>query len=177
MLFTPLEIKRNYARTYKFLTGFTLLELMLVAVIILALVTISIPLFKRTYEDLRLTSSAKEIAAIMQFCRERAVFERRTFVLNIDTDKMSYQIFTEDEDKKEPLPLKSRWGRIFRIPDGIDVEVDEERIDFLPDGSTTPALIYLTNKEGKAFTISIEQGTGLVSVYDYKKIPRSLSSE
>lgn len=157
--------------------GFTLLELMLVAVIMLVLVTISTPLFKRTYEDLRLTSSAKEIASVMRFCRERAIFERKTFILNIDTEKKTYQVFAEDEDNEEPLPLKSRWGRIFRIPDGIDVEVDVKEIDFFPDGSTTPVSIYLTNKEGKAFTILIERDTGFVRVYDYKKIPRSLSSE
>lgn len=157
--------------------GFTLLELTLVAVIILALVTISAPLFKRTYEDLRLTSSVKEIACVMQFCRERAVFERRNFRLNVNPDKKTYQVLAEDEDKGKLLPLRSRWGRVFRIPDSIDVEADKDTVDFFPNGTTTPILLYLTNKEGQVFTILIEQDIGLVRVYDYKKIPRSLSSE
>lgn len=149
--------------------GFTLLELMLVAVIILALVTVSTPLLKKTYEDLRFTSCAKEAAAVMRFCRERAIFERRIFRINIDSDNKTYQVLAEDEDKHKLAPLRSRWGRIFRLPDAINVEADEKEIDFFPDGTTTPTLVYLTNKEGEAFTISIEPETGFVRVYDYKK--------
>ena len=149
--------------------GFTLLELMLVAVIILALVTVSTPLFKKTYEDLRLTSCAKEAAAVMRFCRERAIFERRIFRINIDSDKKTYQALAEEEDKQELVPLKSRWGRIFRLPDAIDVKAGEKEIDFFPDGTTTPALVYFTNKKGEGLTVSIEPDTGFVRVHDYKK--------
>lgn len=149
--------------------GFTLLELTLVAVIILILVCISVPLFKRTYQDLRLTSSAKEIASVMQFCRERAVFERKNFRFKVDPDKKAYQLFAEDEDKGKFLPLRSRWGRAFKIPDGIDIETDQDTVDFFPDGTASPASLYLTNKESQVFTILIEQDTGLVRVYDYKK--------
>lgn len=156
-------------RSTQYEFGFTLLELMLVAVIILILVSVSTPLFKRTYEDLRLTSSAKEISSVMQFCQERAVFERKNFRFNVNPDKKTYQLLAKDEEKGEFQPLRSRWGRAFKIPDGIDIEADQDTVDFFPDGTATPASLYLTNKEGQVFTILTEQETGLVRVYDYKK--------
>lgn len=147
--------------------AFTLLELMLVAAIILALVALSTPLFRRTYEDLKLTTSAKNIAYMANFCRERAVFERRDYRLIIDIDNNMYQISVEDEEDNTFKPLKERWGRSFRIPNGIEVKADRAIIDFLPDGNTNSVVIYLTNKENKTIAVSIEAGTGSIKVYDY----------
>jgi len=149
--------------------GFTLLELMLVAVIILCLVALSTPLFKSTYDDIRLTSTSKEIAAILNFCRERAIFERRDYRFRIDPKERSYRILAEDQEENGFKPLKGRWGRIFRIPEMIGLEADTEEILFSPDGSTTPAMIYLSNSENRTCTITTEGSTGLIKVYDYKK--------
>jgi type II secretory pathway pseudopilin PulG len=151
------------------ISGMTLVELMLVAAIILALVTISTPLFRRTYEDLKLSSSARGIANLIQFCQESSIMERKRFRLEIDRDKKSYRILVEDEEKREFSPLGSRWGRTFKIPADIEIETEIEELDFYPNGRVTPGLVYLTNKAGKSYTLSIEQNTGLVSVYDYKK--------
>ena len=149
--------------------GFTLLELMLVSVIVLAMVAVSTPLFKRTYEDLKLTSSAKEMAALIHFCRERAVFERRHYLFSLDTDKKTYRALVEDEEREEFLPLKSRWGRIFKLADDIAIETDVERIEFSAGGRPTPAVIYLTNNKDVTHTILVEKNTGRIRVYDYKK--------
>ncbi|NQT95822.1 MAG: prepilin-type N-terminal cleavage/methylation domain-containing protein [Candidatus Omnitrophica bacterium] len=152
-------------------SGFTLLELLLVAVIILALVTISTPLFKRTYEDLRLTSSAKDISVIMQFCRERAIFERIPYRFLLNIDKKNYKILRQEEDEDDFEAIQGRWGKTFKISEAIEIEADEEAIDFLPDGNITPALIYLTNRDEVTHTVSTESATGLIKVYDYKFEP------
>ncbi|NQT90167.1 MAG: prepilin-type N-terminal cleavage/methylation domain-containing protein [Candidatus Omnitrophica bacterium] len=159
-----LSVRPNLERA-----GFTLIELVLVAAIILVLTAVSTPLFKRTYEDLRLTSSAKELAAVMRFCHERAVFERRPFRLIIDETKRRYQVFSEDEGRNKFIPLKSRWGRSFRIPDDISIETEADEIDFSPNGNITAAPVYVSNKQGKTFTIVTERSTGFVRVYDSKK--------
>ncbi|MFH1867807.1 MAG: prepilin-type N-terminal cleavage/methylation domain-containing protein [Candidatus Omnitrophota bacterium] len=148
--------------------GFTLLELMLVSVIILAMVAISTPLFRRTYEDLKLTTTVKDISMLMQFCREKAVFERRPYRISLDINQKTYQALVEEDDE-EFKPLKSRWGRLFRIPGGIDIETSLEKIDFSPSGKPTPAVVYLTNNKNVTHTIFIESNTGRIRVYDYKK--------
>ena len=140
---------------------------MLVAAIIFALVALSTPLFKRTYEDLRLTTSAKNIAYMALFCRERAVFERRDYRLIIDIDNNLYRISVKDEEDNTFKPLRERWGRPFSIPDGIEVKADKRIIDFPPDGDTDSVIIYFTNKENKTIAVSIKAGTGSIKVYDY----------
>jgi prepilin-type N-terminal cleavage/methylation domain-containing protein len=149
--------------------GFTLLELMLVAIIVSALVLISSPLFKRTYEELRLTSLSKEIVQMFELCRERAIFERRPYKFKFGRDKRSYRILAEDEEDAKFKPLESRWGRAFKIPDGITVKTEKEEIIFLADGKATDLRIYLTNRENKTCTVSIESETGAIGLYDYKK--------
>ena len=149
--------------------GFTLLELLLVTIIILALVSISTPLFRNTYEDLKLTSTARDMASIIRLCYEKAVFERQPYRLKIDTDNNSYRIFTESEEDGEFKPLRDRWGRTFRTGNSIVISTEQEDIDFSPGGYTSSSYIYLTNREGNVATISIEANTGSAKIYDYKK--------
>jgi len=159
--------RRSKAKDLRPRYAFTLLELMLVAAIILALVLLSTPIFRRTYEDLQLTTSAKNIAYMANFCRERAVFERIDYRLNIDTDNNVYQISVRNEEDNTFKPLKEKWGRSFRIPNGIEVKTDKEAIDFSPEGDTNSFTIYLTNKENKTIVVSIKAGTGSIRIYDY----------
>ncbi len=147
--------------------AFTLLELMLVAAIILALVALSTPIFRRTYEDLKLTTSAKNIAYMANFCLERAVFERTDYRLVIDIENRFYRAFVKDEEDKTFKPLRERWGRSFRIPSGIEIKTGNSVIDFSPDGDMDSANIYLVGKDNKTIVISIEAGTGLIKAYDY----------
>ena len=153
------DFRSNYA--------FTLLELMLVTAIILVLVALSTPIFRRTYEDLKLATSAKNIAYMANFCLERAVFERIDYRLVIDTENRSYRIFIKNEEKNTFKPLKERWGRSFRIPRGIEIKAGDGIIDFSPDGDMNSVIIYLIGKENKTIVVSIEAGTGLIKVYDY----------
>jgi len=151
--------------------GLTLLELLLVTVIILALVTISTPLFKRTFEDLRLTSCTKDMAEIMRFCQERAVFERTPYRISIDIANKGYKIYLYSDDDEEFRSIKGRWGKRFRVPDSIEIETEQESIDFSPDGTLTSTLIYLTNREEKIHTISTEGRSSFIKVYDYEFDP------
>jgi len=153
----------------KRLSGFTLIELMLVTVIILALVSLSTPLFKRTFEDIKLETSAREMASVINFLHERAVFERTPYRLEIDTENSSYQALKKGEEENRFEALKERWGRVFKVPSGIEIESETDTIDFLPNGIATSALINLTNRDEKTKTISLKANTGSVSVYDNNK--------
>ena len=161
--------RRPKIENLKLECAFTILELMLVTAIILALVALSTPIFKRTYEDLKLTTSAKNIASMANFCLERAVFERIDYRLVIDLDNNLYRAFVKNEEDDTFAPLKEKWGRSFRIPNGIEIKADKKVIDFLPDGDMNSVTIYLTNKESKTIVVSIEAGTGVIKVYDYIK--------
>jgi Tfp pilus assembly protein FimT len=148
--------------------GFTLLELTLVTILILALVTISAPIFKRTYEDLKLTSAVNDITSIVQFCRQSSIFQRKDYRLALDPSQNSYHILA-DYKEEGFLPIRGRWGRAFKFSGPVSIQAEEEYVDFFPDGSSSGAVIYILNKDAKLYRIEIAKSTGFVKTYDYKK--------
>ena len=153
----------------KFVMGFTLIELMLVAVIILALVSISSPLFRRSFDDLKLSSTSRELVSILRLARERAVFERSYYRLYIDSDDNFYRMYTSSDSKDDFIILKERWGRKFKISKNITIDTEIDYIDFSPDGKSTGGIIYLENLNNNFNTIIVEESIGSIQLYDYKK--------
>ena len=147
--------------------AFTLIELMLVTVIIVVLVILSTPLFTRTYEDLKLTTAAREMAAVIRFCHERAIFEKRHYRLVINLKEGYYRVYIENPEGEGMVPLRGRWGRRFRLPVSAKFETEIERIDCLPDGYMTQSSIRINTAKGNSRTILTEEATGLVKVYDH----------
>jgi prepilin-type N-terminal cleavage/methylation domain-containing protein len=147
-------------------SGFTLIEVTLVSVIILILITLSMPIFRRTYEDLRISSSAKDIAQMINFARERAVFERINYRFIIDDTANTYQVLAQYEERGEFTPLKDRWGRINRVPEDIGIKSDIKSIDFSPSGISGGAVIYLTSGKGKTYSITLDGKRGTAKVDD-----------
>jgi len=145
--------------------AFTLIEVTLVSVIILILITLSMPLFRRTYEDLKITSCAKDISQIIHFSRERAIFERRNYRIIIDTESNTYQILVHDEEGDGFKPLADRWGRMFHIPKDIEISTDKKQIDFLPGGVSDSAVICII-RENRTYSIILDGSTGSIKVDD-----------
>ena len=149
--------------------AFTLIELMLVVLIILALVSISSPLFRRSFDDLKLSSTARELVSILRLSRERAVFERSYYRLYINSDDNFYKMYTSSDGKEDFITLKERWGRKFKISKNITVDTEIDYIDFFPDGKSSGGIIYLENSNNNFNTIIVEESIGSIQLYDYKK--------
>jgi Tfp pilus assembly protein FimT len=149
--------------------GFTLIEVTLVSVIILILITVSMPIFRRTYEDLKISSSANNIAHMINFARQRAIFERINYRFIIDDTNNTYQILAQYEDSPKFEPLKDRWGRISRVPQGIEIHTDIKSIDFSPSGISGHASIYLVSNQGKTYSVILDGKRGIVEVDDDQK--------
>jgi prepilin-type N-terminal cleavage/methylation domain-containing protein len=149
--------------------GFTLLELIIVSVIILILITVSVPLYRRTYEGLKTTFYVKDITRMMNFCRERAVFERRHYRFVIDQEDNTYRILAEDEESGRFKPSEDRWGRVFKVPEDISIISAQQEINFMPSGVSDSAVIHITSKENKTHSISLDGSTGSIKYYDKTK--------
>jgi Tfp pilus assembly protein FimT len=145
-------------------TGFTLLEVTLVSVITLILITLSMPIFRRTYEDLEISSSAKNIAQMINFARQRAVFERINYRFIIDDTDNTYKVLAQYEERGEFKPLQDRWGRINSVPQNIDIKAEIKSIDFSPSGISGHSIIYLTNSRGKTYSITLDGKRGTVKI-------------
>jgi Tfp pilus assembly protein FimT len=139
---------------------------MLVAVIVLVLVALSTPLFRKTYEDLSFTAYAKNIFQTLYYCRERSIFERKAYAIIIDNEKNTYNIFVENQDSGEFEISADSRRRVLNIPEGIEIETDRENISFRPDGYMDSAIITITDKNNRIQRILLDSKTGSVTMND-----------
>ena len=159
--FTPLEIK---LRRQKFLTGYTLIELILLAIIIVTLVGISAPQFRNTFSDLQLKDASFNLSSLISFTQERAIVEGVPFKLVLDADKARY--YLEKADPKNPakyVMLEEKTGRVFTLPRDIKLKTDKKEVIFYPDGHSDKAVIYFVGKN-KSLKISLKGNLGYVKI-------------
>jgi prepilin-type N-terminal cleavage/methylation domain-containing protein len=147
-------------------SGFTLLETLLVSSIILVLITLSTPVFKRTYEGLKATACAQDIVRVINFSRERAIFEKTKYKVALDFEHNTYQILAYDDDAEGYRPLKDRWKTVFKAPDGVKIQADSGYIEFLPSGVSNSVFIDVAGKDGKAYSIMLNGSTGKTKIHE-----------
>lgn len=152
--------------------GFTFIELMLVAIIIGIIISISTPLFRTTFNTIQLENLSSNLAKLIRYSRERAIVERLRYRLVFNDSRKKYWL----EVEKEPLNstgefdrLKSRWGKVHSIPEGISLEAEKKQINFYPDGRVSEITLYLTNEKGITYTLITERTLGRVQVFNYRK--------
>jgi prepilin-type N-terminal cleavage/methylation domain-containing protein len=160
-------LHKNIAYKYPAKKGFTLIELMLVSVIILVLAALSTPLFRKTYEDLRFTAYAKDMFYTIYFCRERSIFERKTYAMVIDDEKNTYNVFFQNQDSGEFEILRDRGRSVLQIPEGVDIKTDVVKIFFSPNGYMDSAIITISDKKNRIQQILLDGKAGSVIMSDY----------
>lgn len=158
-------------------TGFTLIELLIVSVIILALVSFSTPLFRKSFTDLELKESVSNISRLMGLAQQRAIIERRSYRLLFDFEGMWYRLSRLEGTGRNIkfVDVPDSFGRPFKIPQGVDAKGNIKEIVFYPDGSCSAPgperdviELELTNKNGLVMVISVIEATGNVVVTQKK---------
>lgn len=149
--------------------GFTFIELVLVAVIILVAAGLSVPLFRKSFSSLHLKTTCQDLVRLMRYVQTKSIVERRVCRVNFDLEKAFFWPTVQDETSRgEYKEIKGRWGKAVKIPNGILVESDIEDnasfISFYPDGSSTKAEIKLHDKKGKTFIITTQRTIGYAEV-------------
>ena len=155
--------------------GFTLIELLIVSVIILALVSFSTPLFRKTFTDLELKEAVSNISKLMGLAQQRAIIERYRYRLLFDFEGRQYRLSRIEGEGQNIKALKDSFGRPFKIPQSVDVKGNTKEIVFYPDGSCgSPGAerdvieLELTNKNENTMTISVIEATGNVVITQKK---------
>ena len=144
--------------------GYTLIELVLTTLIILVLIGLSTPMLKRTYTDLRVNLQAKDMAGLTNLARERAVLTRIPHAIALYVDKDAYGMLIEDEDSGKFIPLADRWGKRFKLHDGLSLSSDKEDVRFFADGTSSGAKITIEDVSGTKAGINIDKRTGEITV-------------
>lgn len=166
--------------------GFTLIELVIVAAIILLMVSVSTPLFRNTFRDLEFRDAAYNIGKVIQYAQQRAIIEEKRYKLKFDFDKRAYRLFVEGEKKVEAEPPQEggiaaeeaafawekstgKFGSYFYLPEDVTLKGEKEEIIFLPNGRCDIISLYLVNKENKIFKIDTNGRAGYVKVVETKE--------
>ncbi len=124
----PLEMKS--------LTGFTLIELTLVTLLILVLAGLSAPLFKKTLSDLSAKNISFDICKLANYAQEMAVLERVNYKIALDFKNGKYQLLKFFSSVLPPAYKKvtGRFGRLFGLPQGLKLSGSKNGAIFYPDG-------------------------------------------
>jgi len=143
-------IRRNNA-------AFTLIELVLVTAIILIIIGLSIPLFKRTFSDLTIKDLAFNIFKLTYYAREKAIFQKENFKISFDFPNGKYRLLEMDNSIEPPVYKKSagKYGSGFALPKGMFFKGPRNEIIFYPDGRCDDADIDILDEKGAGYTVLI----------------------
>jgi type II secretion system protein H len=143
--------------------GFTLIEILLVIVIIGVLVSMAVPNFSKEYARFQLNAAANDLLTISRWAQAMAIGQGRVYALSFSDEKRSYRLLRASMDDQGSFePLKNTIGKMHKIPEGIDLDVDNKNIEFHPDGTIDAATIQLNSSRHKV-TLSSSAIRGMMA--------------
>jgi prepilin-type N-terminal cleavage/methylation domain-containing protein len=142
-------------------SGFTILELILVLVIITMVLAVSYPSLSRGSNALRLRATGRDILNTFRFAREKAITEQIGMKVAVDREKQKL-ILTDYLGDGARTYIMPRDVRIQRIAlGGNEIVTDIGMIvRFLPNGSCDSAEVLLQNEKGAWLRVVTDPMTG-----------------
>ncbi len=141
-------------------SGFSLLELIMVVVVIALVLAVTYPSLSRGNATLHLRTSARDVLNVMRYAREKAITEQ--VEMRVVAERESRTITMTDGygdgGRRYVLPLDIQIARLAlggqEIPEGPLV------IRFLPNGSSVTAELVLASDKGGSLRIVTDPVTG-----------------
>ena len=133
-------------------TGFTLIEILLVIVLVSIFVGLVIPRIGILFFDYEFHSTVSRIEKVIQFASYDAVINKTLYRLSIDRHEKSFCLYQKKahDDQKEFENVPGKVGSVLVLPENIELShVTTDTIYFFPDGSSTNATFSLTHKNEK----------------------------
>ena len=152
-------------------SGFTLIELTLVTFLILTLVGLSVPLFRKTFSDLSAKDTSFSISKLINYAQEMAVLEKKSYKINFDFKKGTYQLFEIDALKKPPAYKKAqgRFGKLLRTPQGVSLKGKKSGMVFYPDGHCDELKVDIMVKDA-GYSVIVKRFGNMVEINPVREI-------
>lgn len=148
-------------------SGFTLLELLVVVLIISISLGLTTPIFRKTFSNVQLTSIGSEVLSLMRYARERAIVEKTILRFNLSKDGKVFWLTKKRTDEEIFGKLNGKFGREFVLPRDLKIESKIEAVDFYPDGEINESVIEISNSEGKTITV-VTKANGRIAIEEEK---------
>lgn len=159
----------NKSKRHQLVWGFTFIELILTSLIILVIVGLSAPIFRKTFHDLRVNLQTKDLASLMNLAREKSIMTRISHSIIVYEDENVYRMAMYDIDAKKLKAVSGKWGKRFTLSNDINLKSSKDEIKFFADGSSNGAVLSLIDSDGLKTQIKIDAGTGEIIVIDAKE--------
>lgn len=146
----------------------TFIELLIVIVIIGILVGISIPQFRKTFDNFELENFVKDIYYLSRYLQASAISQAKIHYLNIARAEGKFWATYKVED--EFKNIEGRFGKIYMAPKGVIISIDQahqpekEGIYFYPDGSIDEIKIDFENRHNHKVSLIIQGAVGDIKI-------------
>jgi type II secretion system protein H len=138
-------------------TGFTLLELILVMVIVAIVAALAAPKLQSWRQGGKLRDSADEFVAATKFARTRAVSSGYVCVVAIDKQSGTFSV--KQQSGQKYTDVEGEFGAANPVVEGGSIQAIDagktpiDMIMFYPTGRVQPASVKITADDGESVTI------------------------
>jgi general secretion pathway protein H len=173
------------------ISGFTLIELIIVLVLLSVATALVVPRLAGSLDRMNAESTARRISSALRFARSHAVTEKIPYmaIFDMDTNRLSVMAYPEpdetDSDEADPDDADSddaeiggpQGPRVYILSDGVHlregVPLDGEAVTtgafvmgFFPGGGTTGGEVILNDDKDRIFSVALDRITGSVQIYE-----------
>ncbi len=135
--------------TRRLQSGFTLLEMAVVTVLVTVILSITVPKIEQFLDYYRLNASADLVASELNAGRSLAISRNWVYDVNVNTGSNTIQIIDPNDPDNSPRTEKSlQSGNTFS-------SVPANRIRFYSRGHARSGTIVLVNRSGYAISIVV----------------------
>ncbi len=160
-------------------SGFTLMELMVVLVIMALTAAFVVPRLGGPLSRLGSVSAAKKTCACLRYARSRAASKKKAYKVVFDIDKniLTISPFYENNEPEKAGGSGKSFDKSYELPQGVFFEelvdshdryADSGRftIVFFPNGGSSGGKIMIKDKKNRKFTIDVDPISGTVRVVE-----------
>lgn len=138
-------------RTSSRASGFTLIEIMLVVVIIMIITSISMPLLKSTFKSTQMTDTVRSAVKISHFAKSLSILRNRTCTLKFCSNQLTLLCGNKKESSYN-LPNSIKINEIKDLATEEQVKLNQEsgyKINYYPNGMNDGFEIFIEDNDSR----------------------------
>jgi len=125
-------------------TGFTLIELTVVAFIFTLFAALASTGFRRSFDTIREEAAMRDVCSLLALSNERAVLEKANYGVRFAPDKNAYWLMLDGQEDPSRSRIRGRWSQTRWLPSSFALSGAETTAAFYPDGTAAPVEIEFT---------------------------------